>query len=77
MPTWILSMTMLLASMMVFMAGVILDSVARSRNEQKRIHYLSIAPSRGEGTPDNALRLHGRHSAAISENSTGVRRNAL
>lgn len=48
MPTWVLSMTMLLASMMVFMAGVMLDSVARGRNEQKRIHYLSITPSRGE-----------------------------
>lgn len=77
MPTWVLSMTMLLASMMVFMAGVILDSVARSRNEQKRIHYLSIAPSRGEGTPNNALRLHERRSAVTAESSTGVRRNAL
>lgn len=48
MPTWVLSMTMLLGSMMVFMAGVILDSVARGRNEQKRVHYLSISPSRGE-----------------------------
>jgi glycosyltransferase involved in cell wall biosynthesis len=47
-PTWVLSMTMLLASMMVFMAGVILDSVARGRSEQKRIHYLSISSPRGE-----------------------------
>jgi len=60
MPTWILSMTMLLASMMVFMAGVILDSVARSRREQKRIHYLSIAPSRGEKVIGNSARLHER-----------------
>lgn len=45
MPTWVLAMTLLLASMMIFMAGVILDSVARGRNEVKRIHYLSIAPS--------------------------------
>lgn len=60
MPTWVLSMTMLLASMMVFMAGVILDSVARARNEQKRIHYLSIAPSRGERYFPKTDRLHER-----------------
>jgi len=48
MPTWVLAMTLMLGSLMVFMAGVVLDSVARSRAEQKRIHYLSIAPSRGE-----------------------------
>ena len=47
-PTWMLSMTLLLASMMGFSAGVILDSVARSRAEQKRIFYLSIPASRGE-----------------------------
>ena len=45
MPTWVLAMTLLLGSMMIFMAGVILDSVARGRNEIKRIHYLSIAPT--------------------------------
>ena len=60
MPTWILSMTMLLGSMMVFMAGVILDSVARGRAEQKRVHYLSIAPSRGEKVSNGAARLHER-----------------
>jgi len=60
MPTWILSMTMLLASMMVFMAGVILDSVARGRTEQKRIHYLSITPSRGENHVSHATRLKER-----------------
>ena len=43
MPTWVLAMTSLLASMMIFVAGIILDSVARGRNEMKRIHYLSIA----------------------------------
>ena len=47
-PTWMLAMTLLLGAMMTFIAGVILDSVARGRAEQKRIHYLSIAPSRGE-----------------------------
>lgn len=49
-PTWVLAMTLLLGSMMMFTAGVILDSLARGRAEQKRIHYLSIAPTRGERT---------------------------
>lgn len=44
-PTWVLAMTLLLASMIIFMVGVILNSVARGRNEVKRIHYLSIAPT--------------------------------
>ncbi|MCA8898336.1 MAG: glycosyltransferase [Hyphomonas sp.] len=47
-PTWIFSMTLLLAAMMTFIAGVILDSLARARIEQKRIHYLSIPAARGE-----------------------------
>ena len=63
MPTWVLSMTMLLGSMMVFMAGVILDSVARGRTEQKRVHYLSIAPSRGEKALGGTARLHERRHA--------------
>lgn len=50
MPKWVLAMTLFLASTMVFMAGVVLDSVARARNETKRIHYLSISPARGERT---------------------------
>ena len=69
MPKWVLSMTMLLGSMMVFMAGVILDSVARGRNEQKRIHYLSIAPSRGEQHNSNTLRLRERRGSVKSEGS--------
>lgn len=47
-PTWMLAMTLLLGSMMIFTAGVILDSVARGRAERKRIFYLSIESSRGE-----------------------------
>lgn len=47
-PTWILSMTLLLGAMITFSVGVILDSVARGRAEQKRIHYLSIPTARGE-----------------------------
>lgn len=75
MPTWILSMTMLLASMMVFMAGVILDSVARSRNEQKRIHYLSISPSRGEQYRTGSLQLHERRTGVDTEGPKRGRRS--
>lgn len=75
MPTWVLSMTMLLGSMMVFMAGVILDSVARGRNEQKRIHYLSIAPSRGEQHNSNTLRLRERRGSVKSEGSPKERQS--
>ena len=75
MPTWVLSMTMLLGSMMVFMAGVILDSVARGRNEQKRIHYLSFAPSRGEQHNSNTLRLRERRGSVKSEGSPKERQS--
>ncbi len=77
MPTWVLSMTMLLASMMVFMAGVILDSVARGRNEQKRIHYLSFSPSRGENYMNAAQRLHERRGAASSDSTAAKRQAAI
>jgi len=71
MPTWVLSMTMLLASMMVFMAGVILDSVARGRAEQKRIHYLSVAPSRGENVVNTtAPRLRERRTQKAADGTT-------
>lgn len=42
MPTWVLSMALLMTSIMVFSAGIILDSLARSRLEQKRILYMAI-----------------------------------
>lgn len=69
MPTWVLSMTMLLGSMMVFMAGVILDSVARGRVEQKRIHYLSIAPSRGESRQQGSAHFQDRRASDSSQKS--------
>ena len=47
-PSWMLAMTLLLGSMLALTAGAILDSLARSRVEAKHIHYLSIAPARGE-----------------------------
>ena len=46
MPTWVLSMALMMISFMLFTAGVILDSVARARAEQLRTHYMSLeAPS--------------------------------
>jgi glycosyltransferase involved in cell wall biosynthesis len=48
MPTWVMSMALMMISFMMFTAGVILDSVARSRAEQLRIHYMSLeAPHLG------------------------------
>ncbi|MGR6432318.1 glycosyltransferase [Rhizobium sp. PAMB 3174] len=41
-PTWVLSMALMMISFMVFTAGLILDSVARSRAEQLRIHYMRL-----------------------------------
>jgi glycosyltransferase involved in cell wall biosynthesis len=42
MPTWVLAVTMIGMSFGIFMAGLILDSVARSRVEQLRLRYLAI-----------------------------------
>jgi glycosyltransferase involved in cell wall biosynthesis len=42
MPTWILSMVLLMVSAMTFTAGLILDSLARSRTELLRIHYMDL-----------------------------------
>ncbi|MGR6467074.1 glycosyltransferase [Rhizobium sp. PAMB 3182] len=60
-PTWVLAMALIMISFMVFTAGLILDSVARSRVDHLRIHYLSLGPERsvasknffaGSGTED-------------------------
>jgi len=74
MPTWVLAMTLMMASMMCFMSGMILDSVARGRAEQKRIHYLSIAPARGEGFGRGATRLHERRETTQSSSAHSSRR---
>ena len=55
MPTWMLSMTLLLGAMLAITAGAILDSLARSRVETKHIHYLSIPPARGERVRDGFI----------------------
>lgn len=62
-PTWILSMTLLLGAMMVFAAGIVLDSLARSRIEAKRIHYLSIPPCRGDSLRRDTVISPGRRKS--------------
>ena len=49
MPTWVLSIGLLLLSVLMMVAGLILDSVSRGRAEQKRIFYLSMPLARGSG----------------------------
>lgn len=46
MPTWILSMALMMISFLIFSAGLILDSLARARTEQLRIHYMSQPAAR-------------------------------
>ena len=41
-PTWVFAMALLILSFLLFACGIILDSVARGRVEQKRLHWLSI-----------------------------------
>ncbi len=54
MPTWVLSLGMLMFSAMMVVTGLILDPVSRGRAEQKRIFYLSMPgrrpEARGAGT---------------------------
>ncbi|OUS08433.1 glycosyl transferase [Rhodobacterales bacterium 52_120_T64] len=41
-PRWILSVGMLMVALVMFVCGLILDSVARGRTEHKRLSYLAI-----------------------------------
>jgi len=51
MPTWVLSTALMMISFMLFTAGVILDSVARARAEQLRIHYMGLETPSAMKTP--------------------------
>ena len=42
MPTWVLSMALMMASLLTFTAGLILDSVSRARSEQLRLAYVNV-----------------------------------
>ena len=48
-PTWVLSLGLLMFSAMMVVTGLVLDSVSRGRTEQKRIFYLSIPARRSRG----------------------------
>jgi len=48
-PTWVLSVGLLLLSMLMMVTGLVLDSVSRGRAEQKRIFYLSLPATRVRG----------------------------
>lgn len=62
-PTWVLSMALMLVAIMLFTAGLILDSVSRARTEQLRIHYMTIARQRPHGdTPAVPASLPKRRS---------------
>lgn len=69
MPTWVLAVTMVGLSFGLFMAGLILDSVARSRVEQLRLRYLDIPAAFGFSRPsfrlkeDDASPASGRRAA--------------
>lgn len=76
MPKWVAAMTLLLGAMMVFIAGVVLDSVARGRAEQKRFHYLSITPARGEQFRGDATQLHDRRDPAAAPGLPDARETA-
>ena len=46
MPTWMLSLALMMLSMLMGVAGLILDSVARGRAETKRILYLGVVAAK-------------------------------
>ena len=69
-PTWIFAMTLFLGSMMALMTGTILDSVARGRAEQKRVHYLSIKPLKTAPSIANINDLKNRLSAVFENDTT-------
>jgi glycosyltransferase involved in cell wall biosynthesis len=47
-PSWNLAVAMFMMSVLMGVTGLILDSIARGRSEQKRIFYLSLPARRGE-----------------------------
>ncbi|MEM8839148.1 MAG: glycosyltransferase [Pseudomonadota bacterium] len=66
-PTWVLAMTLFTAGMMAMTAGTILDSVARGRAEQRRVHYLSISPLKTSPSLDGVEILFPRTSGKVNQ----------
>jgi hypothetical protein len=64
-PTWVLAVAMVMSSLLIFTAGIILDSLARARTEQKRANYLLIPGLHGTRDLSDAIPLqpHPRQEA--------------
>jgi len=75
MPSWVLAMALMMMALMIFAGGVILDSVARGRAEQKRFHYMSIAPVRLDLTKSMAqdVRANGQTGSLTAETESRKR----
>ncbi|MCG5481475.1 glycosyltransferase [Sinorhizobium alkalisoli] len=59
-PTWVFSLVLLVISILLFTAGLILDSVSRARTEQLRMHYMTLArhvPRERKGPAERAAPL--------------------
>ncbi|BCH21307.1 glycosyl transferase [Mesorhizobium sp. L-8-10] len=61
-PTWVLSMALVVLSMLMAVTGLILDSVSRARAEQKRSFYLAI-PRLRAGTAREGRHIERRRAA--------------
>ena len=67
MPTWVLAMSLMMVSLLVFSAGLILDSVARSRVEFLRLNYLAHqSPASEAGAHPRLPKALGKRPAAAS-----------
>lgn len=66
MPTWILATALMMMSLLAFTAGLILDSLARSRAEQLRIHYLSL-PALAHAQPGTRAEREKRKPARTAD----------
>lgn len=64
MPTWVFSLVLLMMSFLVFSAGMILDSLARARAEQLRIHYMNLPAGRHVRSARKVADKTERHLAA-------------
>ncbi len=64
MPTWVLSLGLLMFSAMMVVAGLILDSVSRGRAEQKRIFYLGLPRTQSLQPPAVIGRAPGKRDPA-------------
>ena len=64
MPTWVLSLGLLMFSAMLVVTGLILDSVSRGRAEQKRIFYLSIPARRAKREPRELTQPSGKRKSS-------------